>query len=74
MNYLLKYSFLNSAPIEIIYQGKNNQFTKRAIVVKAINDSYIKAYCLIKRQPRIFKIDSILAVAPIKRKGERYYA
>jgi predicted DNA-binding transcriptional regulator YafY len=74
MNYLLKYSLTNATPVEIIYQGKDNQFSKRPILVKAINETYIKAYCLTKRQPRIFKIDSIFAVAPIQKKGERYYA
>lgn len=74
MNCLLNQSLDEGFPIEIIYQSKNNTFSKRLILVRAINDSYIKAFCLTKRQARIFKIDSILAVASTKRKGDRNYA
>jgi hypothetical protein len=34
----------------------------------------MKAFCFTKRQMRIFKIDSILAVSPVKVKKDRYYA
>jgi hypothetical protein len=74
MNYLLTRSLEESLPIEIIYQSKDKQFTKRVILVKGINKTYINAYCYYKKQARIFKIDSILAVAPIKESKKRFYA
>ena len=75
MNFLLNQSFSESKAIEIIYQNKDNVFSKRHIIVKAINESYIKAYCLSKKQTRIFKIDAILAVLPVEiEKRGRFYA
>lgn len=73
MNQLLNRSLNEGIAVEIIYLGKNNSFSKRNILVRAINDSYIKAFCLSKKQARIFKVESILAVAPVKRR-ERYHA
>lgn len=72
MKTLLTRSFEESFSVEIIYQGKNNQFTKRTILVKAINDTYIKAYCHSRRQVRIFRIEMILAVSPVRKKRNRY--
>lgn len=74
MNYLLNKSLREAIPVLIIYQSKNNEFSERTILVKAINETYIKAYCYRKKQARIFRIDSILAVAPIREKRERFYA
>ncbi|MBB6446431.1 WYL domain-containing protein [Bacillus benzoevorans] len=72
MQNLLKRSLDESFPVEIIYQSKGNEFSKRRILVKAINETYLKAYCYKKKQARIFKIESILAVATIKEKREQY--
>ena len=74
MKHLLKRSFEESFPIEIIYQSKDQQITKRTILVKAINETYIKAYCFSKKQVRIFRINSILAAATERKKRELYYA
>jgi predicted DNA-binding transcriptional regulator YafY len=61
--------------IEIIYQGKDHSFSKRKIIVKGINENYIKAFCLTRKQTRIFRIESILAVASVKgKREERHYA
>ncbi|WP_445505763.1 WYL domain-containing protein [Niallia sp. 03091] len=72
MNQQLEKALRDNRPIEIIYENKN-VFTKRVILVKEINETYIKAFCLTKRQPRIFKIDSILAASFVER-GELLYA
>lgn len=74
MNRLLQQSFKESTAVEIIYQSKDNTFTQRTILVKDINQKYLKAFCFTKRQLRIFKVDSILAVSPVKVKKDRYYA
>ncbi|WP_445487470.1 WYL domain-containing protein [Niallia sp. 03133] len=57
----LKKAFFEKKPIEIIYEKKNKTFSKRTIFIKEIQSSYVRTYCLTKRQPRIFKIDSIMA-------------
>lgn len=54
-------------PVNIIYCDKDNKISKRSIIVKAVNDKYIKAFCLTKKQARIFKIESILAVDVIRK-------
>lgn len=75
MRHLLIRSLNEKKPIEIIYQSKDNSFSKRVILVKVMGETYIKAYCFEKRALRIFKVDSILAAAPIKEnKRERFYA
>lgn len=71
MNNLLKKSLKESVPVEIIYQ-KGKEFTKRIIVVKAINETYIKAYCYTRKQARIFKIDMVLAVYPVREKRKHH--
>lgn len=72
MNHLLNRSLEQNTAIEIIYLGKNGGITQRRIIIKAINETYVKAFCLKKRQARIFKKDSILAAALIKERGVLY--
>ncbi|WP_445506400.1 WYL domain-containing protein [Niallia sp. 03190] len=71
MNQQLEKALKNKRAIEIIYESKNN-FTKRTILVKEVNRTYIKAYCLTKKQPRIFKIDSFLAASFVYTKEKLY--
>jgi predicted DNA-binding transcriptional regulator YafY len=53
--------------VEIIYQGKDGRITKRYIQVRLIKDGIVKAYCLQRKCPRIFKIENILAAAPARK-------
>jgi len=57
--------------VEIIYIDKENKFSKRRILVKAINEKFIRAYCLTRKQARIFKINTILAVDVIRKTASR---
>jgi len=59
----LQRAFVEGKPIEIIYIKKDNSVSQRSIMVYGLTDTYIKAYCLEKKQPRIFKVDSILAAS-----------
>lgn len=72
MNHLLNRSLEQNTAIEVVYLGKSGEITQRSIIVKAINETYVKAFCLKKRQARIFKKDSILAAASINERGIRY--
>ena len=74
MKALLKRTLKDSFPLKIIYQSKDNQFSKRTILVKAVNDTYINAYCLSKKQARIFRVDLILAAEAIQKRKNRFYA
>ncbi len=62
MKGLLLRSLEEHMPIEMIYISSNNQITQRKIVVTEINPSTIRAYCYLRRQTRLFKLDNILSV------------
>ncbi|MGG3450157.1 hypothetical protein [Domibacillus aminovorans] len=73
MNGLLLMSLEEKMPIEIMYMAADNTITKRRIIVTAINQDYIKAYCFTRKQKRTFKLENILAVAkPRERKVANY--
>lgn len=59
-------------PIEIIYVKRDNVISQRTILVYRVTDTYIKAYCLKKKQPRIFKLDSILAASFVNKSYPLY--
>ncbi|MGG3943355.1 hypothetical protein ABEV54_18170 [Peribacillus psychrosaccharolyticus] len=60
-------------PVEIIYISSKGTITDRLIIVKGIGENYIRAYCLSKRQPRIFILANILSAAKRKtRRGVNY--
>ncbi len=48
-------------PATIIYLDQIGQITQRTIIVKRMSDQCIYAYCLLRKQSRIFDIDRILA-------------
>ncbi|HZH61604.1 MAG TPA: hypothetical protein VEY70_18940 [Metabacillus sp.] len=68
MNGLLQRSKEEKFPIEIIYISNTGEITQRTIIVKEIQSEYIKAFCLLKQQPRLFNRSNILSAAkrPIK--------
>jgi predicted DNA-binding transcriptional regulator YafY len=70
MDYLLRKSLMQKEPVEIIYMYNDGTFSKRTILVKEIVENHLNAYCLMKHQPRSFKMESILAVSQVKRKLE----
>lgn len=74
MNGLLMTSKEEQLPIEIMYLSKSGEITHRTVVVKDIQPDYIKGYCFLKQQPRLFKRSNILSASKkINRKGV-YYA
>lgn len=52
--------------VEIIYQDKTGQITKRRIQVKSVRSGLIRADDLLSGKPRTFKSDNILACNPIQ--------
>ncbi|RTR30044.1 hypothetical protein EKG37_14190 [Robertmurraya yapensis] len=66
MDRLLLRSLNEQIPVEMIYLSSTNQFTKRKIVVSHINDTTIRAYCYLRKQSRLFKIENILSVMVLK--------
>lgn len=48
--------------VEIIYIGNNDEITQRRIEVRSVTGVVLKAYCLERKAPRVFRIENILAV------------
>jgi predicted DNA-binding transcriptional regulator YafY len=55
-------------PIEIIYSNKDGRLTQRVITVVELADSHIIAYCHLRHEARVFKLDSILSAVPYTRR------
>lgn len=51
-------------PLEIIYLSADHELSQRKLIVKEVNDGYIRAYCLLRRQMRTFRVDHILSAMP----------
>ncbi|MCM3599023.1 hypothetical protein M4D55_25120 [Metabacillus idriensis] len=61
-------------PVEIIYISDKGDLTQRTIIVNEVKGDYIKAFCFIKQQTRMFKMNNILSAAKLKRKEGVKYA
>jgi predicted DNA-binding transcriptional regulator YafY len=66
MKGLLKRAMDEKLPLEMIYISSKNQITKRIILVKEIKGTTIRAYCFLRKQTRLFKVDQILSILPAK--------
>jgi Predicted transcriptional regulator len=60
INHILRGSLEQGSIVTIIYT-KENQITKRNIQVLELTDSYVKAFCHLRKQRRVFKLENILA-------------
>ncbi|MEH7382676.1 hypothetical protein V7138_19595 [Bacillus sp. JJ1533] len=69
MRGMLQRARLQHTPIEIIYMSHSGILTQRQIQVLDIQETTIKAYCLLRNKNRTFKIDSILSAAVPRKKG-----
>lgn len=57
--------------LEMIYMSTNNQISQRRILVTDMNDSTIRAYCYLRKQTRLFKIENILSIMPQSFYGQK---
>jgi predicted DNA-binding transcriptional regulator YafY len=57
-------SIEENIPLEMIYFADNQELSQRRLLVKEVNDKYIRAYCLCRKQIRIFKRENILSIMP----------
>ena len=64
MDGLLFRSIEENIPLEMIYLSNNQQISQRKLVVKEVNDEYIRAYCLLRKQVRTFRRENILSIMP----------
>jgi predicted DNA-binding transcriptional regulator YafY len=53
--------------IRMTYIDGKGSITDRRIRVISVDDDRLKAFCLIRRAPRVFKLGNVLAVMPLHR-------
>lgn len=64
MDGLLLRSIEENFPLEMIYLSRDQQISQRKLLVKEVNDEYITAYCLLRKQMRTFRRENILSLMP----------
>ncbi|MBY0144761.1 hypothetical protein [Neobacillus niacini] len=64
MDGLLLRSIEENFPLEMIYLSEDQQISQRKLLVKEVNDEYIRAYCLLRKQIRTFRRENILSIMP----------
>ncbi|WML57112.1 hypothetical protein [Neobacillus sp. PS2-9] len=65
-------SIEENMPLEMIYLADNQEISQRKLIVKEINDDYIRGYCLLRKQMRTFKRENILSLLPESQSKKRY--
>ncbi|MFS0781458.1 hypothetical protein [Bacillus sp. 1P06AnD] len=55
--------------VEMIYMAKDNTISQRKIKVLQISNTYIRTYCYLKNQIRVFKLENILSISPSVKRG-----
>ncbi len=65
IEHILKASLERHLTITIIYQNKGG-ITQRNVQVHSIRDGTVKAFCFLRNQNRIFKLENILAADYIR--------
>jgi predicted DNA-binding transcriptional regulator YafY len=59
-------------PLEMIYLSDGQQLTQRKLLVKEVNEEYIRAYCLLRKQIRTFRRENILSIMPDTNSDRRF--
>jgi predicted DNA-binding transcriptional regulator YafY len=57
--------YLNQT-IEIVYLDRHGKLSQRRVRVVAVTDGVVRAYDFERRAPRIFKLDNIMAIQPVR--------
>lgn len=72
MDGLLMRAIEENIPLEMIYLSEDQQISQRKLLVKEVNDEYIRAYCLLRKQIRTFRRENILSLMPNTRPTDRF--
>lgn len=72
MDGLLLRSIEENIPLEMIYLSDDQQISQRKLLVKEVNDEYIRAYCLLRKQVRTFRKENILSLMPNTRSNNPF--
>ncbi|MCU4862594.1 hypothetical protein OCB70_06075 [Bacillus cereus] len=68
MNHLLKCSFNQKIPIELIYLNGSGDFSQRTVIVRKVYEDRILVYCMKKQQVRTLKLANILSIDKVRLK------
>ena len=75
MKALLNRSLNEKSAMNKNYIKTDGTVSKRTIIVHQVKQNFIRAFCFKSRQTKTFRIDNILAVAPVNyKKGVRNHA
>ncbi|MFM1654671.1 WYL domain-containing protein [Brevibacillus sp. B_LB10_24] len=55
----------NHQLVRMIYLDQNGQTTKRTLRPLHVTNHHLKAYCMVRRAPRVFALENILAIEPV---------
>ncbi|HDR6715851.1 hypothetical protein K8Z27_14520 [Bacillus thuringiensis] len=66
MNHLLKCSFNQKLPIELIYLNGSGDFSQRTVIVRKIYEDRVLVYYMQKKQVRMLKLANILSVDKVR--------
>ncbi|EEM92531.1 MULTISPECIES: hypothetical protein [Bacillus cereus group] len=66
MNHLLKCSFNQKLPIELIYLNGSGDFSQRTVIVRKIYEDRVLVYCMQKQQVRMLKLANILSIDKVR--------
>ncbi|SDN15441.1 hypothetical protein [Bacillus sp. OK048] len=72
MDGLLLRSIGENFPLEMIYLSEDQHISQRKLLVKEVNDEYIRAYCLLRKQIRTFRRENILSIMPNNRLKDQF--
>ncbi|ALS29648.1 hypothetical protein IJ21_42850 [Paenibacillus sp. 32O-W] len=53
----------------MIYLDRRGKFSKREVRVQSARDGLVRAFCLTTGAPRVFRIENILALEPVRHVG-----
>lgn len=60
MEHVLRESLEKGIPVTIIYMS-GDRITERTVSVRGIRDGLVRAYCHMRKEPRVFRLENILA-------------
>ncbi|MBD1371459.1 hypothetical protein IC620_03705 [Hazenella sp. IB182357] len=55
--------------IQMIYMNADHQFTQRWVYVLAVDQQYVRCYCLLRKGIRSFQFEQILSVSEMGHKS-----
>lgn len=48
----------------LIYMDRQGRISERRVRVDSVSDGVLKGYCLLRRGPRVFQLEGVLACLP----------